>query len=165
MTLSLLAAALGGPVAGVIAPTLWVSAGAVYGPMEMKEIITVPVIFWSNLTALATTMALVGLAYRRVFERLGMPARLLAWAGIVIAFYLLTIPASTVPQYLLLGEPTADIIPALLYGYRTYLPQALFDIVVTSLIFVALPAAYTRPLWYEPRRSQHKSKTLLKQTA
>jgi hypothetical protein len=36
-----------------------------------------------------------------------------------------------------------------LYGYETYFPQAIFDIVITSLVFIALPARYTRPLWYE----------------
>jgi hypothetical protein len=164
-TLFLLAAALGGPLAGVIAAALLLIVGALYGPPQMKAIITVPVIFWSNLIGLGITLAPVGLAYRWVFERVPMPARLLAWAGIVTAFYLLTIPASTVPQYLLLGEATADIVPAVTYGYRSYVPQALFDIVVTSLIFVALPAAYTRPLWYEPRTSRRKSDAMLEEAA
>ena len=119
----------------------------------MKAILSDPVTFWSNLLAQGISIALVGFAYRLIFERLKMPVRLLAWAGIVIAYYLVSVPGSNIPQYLLHGEPASQILPAVVYGYKTYFPQAIFDIVITSLVFIALPSAYTRPRWYEPKKA------------
>ena len=148
VTLFLLAAALGGPLAGFIAPVLMLVISAWFGPPEILEIISVPAVFWSNLFASGTTVVLVSFAYRLIFERLKMPVRLLAWVGIIIAYYLLSIPASIIPQYLLLGDPPSEILPAVLYGYQTYFPQAIFDIFFTSLVFIALPIRYRRPLWY-----------------
>ena len=149
VTLFLLAAALGGPLTGAIAPASFVIISALFGPPEIKEIITIPTVFWSNLLALGTTVALVGFAYLLIFERLKMPAHLLAWAGIVIAYYFIGIPSSVIPQYFLLGDPTSEILPAVLYGYKIYIPQAIFDIFITSLVFIALPRRYRRPLWIE----------------
>ena len=151
VSLFLLAAALGGPLAGGIATVLWVIISAMFGPSEMKEIITIPAVFWSNLLALGISAALVGFAYRSIFERVKMPVRLLAWVGIIIAYYFISIPASIIPQYLLLGDSPSEILPAILYGYKTYIPQALFDIVFTSLIWIAMPVRYYRPLWIEPQ--------------
>ena len=147
VTLFLLAAALGGPLAGAIAPVLWVIITASFGSPEMKAILTIPAVFWSNLLALGTTVALVGFGYRLIFERVVMPARLLAWAAIVIAYYAISIPSSIIPQYYFLGDPASEILPAILATYKTYIPQAIFDIIFTSLVFIALPARYRRPLW------------------
>ena len=157
VTLFLLSAALGGPLAGAIAPAEMVIISALFGPPEMKDIITIPAVFWSNLLALGTTMALVGFAYRLIFERLKMPARLLAWAGIIIAYYFISIPASIIPQYYLLGDPPSEILPAVLGAYKTYIPQAIFDICFTSLVFIALPARYRRPLWYESKKAPEQN--------
>ena len=149
VALFLLSAALGGPLAGAIASMLMVTISALFGPPDMKEIITIPAVFWSNLFALGTAVALVGFAYSLIYERLKMPARLLAWAGIILAYYFISIPASIIPQYFLLGDPPSEILPAVLYGYETYIPQAIFDIFFTSLVFIALPRRYRRPIWIE----------------
>lgn len=150
MILLLLAAASGGPLAGAIASILLVIISALFGGPDAKAILNDPASFWSNVIALVITMALVSFAYRLTFERLKSPIRLLAWAGIVLAGYALLVPASTTPQYVLNGDPVSEILPAILYGYQTYLPQVVFDIIITCLVFIALPAAYARPLWYEP---------------
>ena len=42
VTLFLLAAALGGPLAGAIAPALWVTISALFGPPDMQAVITPP---------------------------------------------------------------------------------------------------------------------------
>lgn len=162
-TLLLLSASLGGPLAGVIAPMLFVAISALFGPPEMKEMLTIPGIFWPNLIALGTTMALVGFAYRLLFERLTLAIRLLAWAGVVLAYYVIIIPFSITPQYYLLGESTSEILPAIVDAYRTYFPQAIFDIVFTSLVLVALPTRYRRPLWIDRQAagpvSEHRGAT------
>jgi hypothetical protein len=147
MTLFLLAAALGGPMAGAIAPVLWAATAALFGPPEMKEILSEPVVFWSNTIVLGMLMVMVGIGYRLIFERVRMPIRLIPCAGFVIAVYfinpLLLIPA----QYYLLGG--VDALPAIIFSYKTYFPQEVFDIFFTSLVFVALPASFIRPLWVE----------------
>jgi len=150
-TLFLLAAALGGPLAGAIAAMIFVIISTLFGPPEMKEVLSDPATFWPNLLVVATTVALVGFGYRLIFERVKMPARLLAWAGIVVAYYVILIPLSVTPQYLLSGNPFYEILPAVLYGYESFAPQAIFDIVITSLVFIALPVRYVRPLWYEAK--------------
>lgn len=149
VTLLLLSAALGGPLAGIIASILMIIISALFGSPEMKAVITIPAVFWSNVLMLGTIETLAGFGYRFIFERLKMPARLLPWAGIVIVYYLLNSPISITLQYFLLRDPLSEILPAVLYSYQTYVPQVIFDIFITSLIFIALPARYLRPLWYE----------------
>jgi hypothetical protein len=122
---------------------------ALFGLPEMKAVIAIPSIFWSNVLALGMIEILIGYGYRFIFDRMKMPARLLPWAGIVIAYYLLSNPISITLQYFLLGDPLSEVLPAILYSYQTYIPQAIFDIFITSLIFIALPSRYLRPLWYE----------------
>lgn len=149
MTLLLLAAALGGPLAGIIASTLLITTSNFVGPLEMRAIISDPIIYWTNLLVIGMLMILVGIAYRSIFERVKMPTRLLFWAGIVIAVYIINSPANLILQYTYHGE--VGVLPAILSLYGIYTPQALFDIFFTSLIFIALPVRYTRPLWYLPK--------------
>jgi hypothetical protein len=157
VTLFLLAAALGGPLAGAIAPAFWVAISAWFGSPEMAAVISSPNTFWSNLIALGIMTALVGFAYRLIFERIKMPARLIGWAGIVIVYYLLALPASIIPQYFLSGDPISEVLPAVLAGYADYLPQVIFDIFFTCLVFIALPSRYRRPLWYEDKKTPDES--------
>jgi len=152
-TLLLLSAVLGGPLAGIVASTSMIIISALFGSLEMKEVITIPAVFWSNVLALGMIEILIGYGYRFIFERMKMPVRLLPWAGIVIAYYLLNSPISLTLQYFLLGDPLSEVLPAVLYSYQTYISQAIFDIFITSLIFIALPARYLRPLWYEKPRT------------
>jgi hypothetical protein len=98
-----------------------------------------------------TFVALVGYAYRLIFERVKMPARLLPWAGIVIAYYVLYLPANAGAQFYINGD--SDFLSAILGSYNAYIPQIFFDIFITSLVFIALPARYRRPLWYEPKKA------------
>lgn len=147
VTLLLLAAVFGGPLAGAIAPACFLTVSLWYGPAEMTAVLSEPAVFWTNLIVLGVLFALVGLAYRWLYEHVKMPLRLLPWAGIVIAIYILDSPIIITLQYFLVGG--VDPLPAILFSYRTYLPQVLFDVIVTSLVFVALPERYRRPLWIE----------------
>lgn len=147
MALFLLSAAIGGPLAGAITSTICVLFVAMFGAPDMKAVSSDPVVLWTNVVVMGTLVALIGFAYRLIFERVKMPARLLPWAGIVIAFYLLSSPINIGIQFTLNGE--AGILSAVLGSYKDYIPQALFDIFFTSLVFIALPARYRRPLWIE----------------
>jgi len=147
MTLLLLSAALGGPLAGAMATTLLITLSTWFGPPELQPVNDdAAVVFWTNLFVVGTLMVLVGLAYRWIYERVKMPARLLPWIGVVITVHLLNAPANLTLQFYLLHE--AGVLPAILGVYNVYVLQGIFDIIVTSLVFIALPSAYTRPLWY-----------------
>jgi len=151
MTLSLLASALGGPLAGVIASISLVIISNFYGPPEMQAIIYDPVSFWTNIFVLGMLMAFVGFAYRFIFERVKMPQRILWWVGIVILVHVVNIPANLILQHYFNNE--TGVLHAILSVFIIYVPQAFFDIFITSLVFIALPVRYTRPLWYEPGKT------------
>jgi len=146
MTILLLSAALGGPLAGALASTLFITITTLFGPPDMKAIMSDPVVMWSNLAVIGTLISMVGFAYRWIFERVKMPVRLLLWAGVIIAVYLINIPFNIILQFYFLHQ--ANMLPAIISTYRDYLPQAIFDIFITSLVFIALPVRLTRPLWY-----------------
>jgi len=148
MTLSLLASALGGPLSGVIASILLVIISNFYGPPEMQAIVFDPMSFWTNIFVLGMLMALVGFAYRFIFERVKMPQRILWWIGIVILVHVVNIPANLILQHYFNNE--TGVLPIILSVYKIYIPQAFFDICIASLVLIALPVRYTRPLWYEP---------------
>jgi uncharacterized membrane protein len=149
MALLLLAAALGGPIGGAVASVLLVTISTYFSPPEVKAIASDPVVYWTNLIVIALLMVLTAFAYRLIFQRVKMPARLLLWTGIVIAVYLINAPANIIPQFYFLDE--TGVLPAIVDVYKVYLPQEIFDIFFTSLFFVALPASFTRPLWYEQK--------------
>ena len=146
MTILLLSAALGGPLAGALAATLFIAITALFGPPDMKAIMSDPIVLWTNLIIIGILTIMVGFAYRWVFERMNMPTRLLLWAGVVIAVYLIIIPANILIQFYFFKA--AGVLPAIISTYQDYLPQAIFDIFITSLVFIALPVRFTRPLWY-----------------
>jgi hypothetical protein len=146
LALFLLSAALGGPLAGATTSTICVFFVAWFGPVDMKEILSNPVTLWSNVLVTGLLLALVGLAYRLIFERVKMPVRLLPWAGIVIAYYIFQSPILISIQFYISGG--VDLLSTILNSYGTYIPQAIFDICFTSLVFIALPARYRRPVWY-----------------
>lgn len=147
MTILLLSAALGGPLVGALASIIFITISALFGPPDMKAILSEPIVLWTNLAVIGTLTIMVGFAYRWIFERVKMPTRLLLWAGVVIAVYLINIPANILLQFYLLNE--TGVLPAIISTYQDYLPQAIFDIFITSLVFIALPVRFTRPLWYE----------------
>ena len=149
IVLFLLSASFGGPLAGFITPAISVIVIFFFGAPEYIEFLSRPNIFWTNLLVPGFVMVLVGLGYRLVFERVNMPARLLPWAAIVIAYYVIISPTILIFQYYFGGDNFATLPSAILSIYKDYIPQAIFDIFITSLIFIALPARYRRPLWYE----------------
>jgi len=150
-TIFLLAAAIGGPLAGAIASTICVTIAAFFGSPDLKAGLADPVVFWSNICVTGVFVALTGFAYRWLFEHVKMPARLLPWAGIVIAYYLLYLPANAGAQYYLGGE--SGLLSAILGSYNAYIPQVFFDIFFTSLVFIALPSSFAHPLWYEAKKA------------
>ena len=164
VVLFLLSSSIGGPLAGFITPAISVILITLFGMPEYKEILSRSNIFWTNLIVPGTVMALVGFGYRLVFERVKMPARLLPWAGIVIACYVIQTPTILSIQYYFGGDNFVTLPSAILASYQDYIPQVIFDIFVTSLIFIALPMRYTRPLWYEMKPASEKTVEFINST-
>lgn len=158
MTLILLSAALGGPIAGLITSTLFILIATFFGPPDMKAVLNDPINFWTNIIVTGIFAALVGFIYRFIFERNKLLTRLLLWAGTVIAFYLISSPFTIGIQFFLHGETGA--LPAILSSYRIFLPQAMFDIFFTSLVFIALPRRFNRPSWYVPEKAGNPKSTI-----
>ena len=150
MILSLLASALGGPLAGVITSILLVVISNFYGSPEMQAIAHDPAIFWTNMFVLGMLMIFVGFAYRFIFERIRMPQRLIWWIGIVFFVHVVNIPANLILQYYF--HSVTGVLPVIFSAYKIYIPQVFFDVFITSLVFIALPVRHSRPLWYEPMK-------------
>ena len=98
----------------------------------------------------------MGLAYKIiVFRYLEMPVRLVGWVVLVLAYYyVFVIPGFVIGQALFdsqgfikdYGAETSLVRAYATLG-RGALPEALLTTLVTTLVFVALPRKYRRPLW------------------
>ena len=93
-------------------------------------------------------MALIGIGYRAIFERMKIPARLLPWIVIILAHYALHPPILEFTQ-----TGRVNFIKSMIGGLDFYMVQILFDIFFTSLVFIALPASFAHPLWYEAKKA------------
>lgn len=98
----------------------------------------------------------VGFAYKKlVYERLRMPVMLLGWSGLVLTYYfVVVIPGFVIGLNLFcradyagsFGE-TASLLQAYASLGRGVVPEALLTTMITTLVMVALPKKYRRPLW------------------
>ena len=160
----LLAAAFGGPLAGVISGVVGILIAGFFGIPEIKAVVSDVVTLWSNVIAFGCiALPIVSLIYRLIFERLKMPLRLLAWAGcVIIGYYAVGLVVNMILQFLFRDfSPTSKAMFAafdnqwwqvLPVFFRSFLPQIVADIIITSLTFLGLPERYRRPLWYERKK-------------
>lgn len=90
----------------------------------------------------------MGFAYKKlVYERLQMPTRLLGWVGLIlIYYYVFVLPGFTIGLITFHGEttPFLELYTNLAGGV---IPEALLTTLITSLVMLALPEKYRRPLW------------------
>jgi hypothetical protein len=98
----------------------------------------------------------MGWGYKKlVFNRLQMPTMILGWAGLVLVFYfILAAPGFVIGQWLFYPDQYAVFYSegaSLVEVYMTLaqgvVPEALITTLITSLVIVALPRRYRRPLW------------------
>jgi len=144
-----LGAALTGPVGGLIIGILAGIGEAFIGaPAERIPL--------ASLLAHVAGGLWMGLAYKKlVFNRLQMPAFVLGWAAIVAIFYFVfAIPGFVIGQLLFYPEQYAAFYgegASLIEAYLTLspgvVPEVLITMTITSLVMVALPRRYRRPLW------------------
>lgn len=98
----------------------------------------------------------MGFAYKKlVFNRLKMPNLVFGWAGLVLVFYfVLAVPGFVIgqsvfypDQYTAFYGERASLLDAYLTLAKGVVPEALLTTLITSLVIVALPRRYRRPLW------------------
>ena len=86
-------------------------------------------------------------AYKRlVYERMKMPTRLAGWAMlIIIYYYIFVVPGFVIGLAAFYGE--AD--PISLFGAlaKGVITEVLITTAVTTIVMLALPPKYHRPLW------------------
>ena len=146
----LFAFALGGPLSALITVIIAVMAAALGGYPAIKDTYDIyPLLLIVNPLANIIAGVVCGLAYRFVYQRMKMPARLLPWVGIVAAYYIIVIWITEVGTRALI--PDAQLMSGFFEILRASSPQMLSDILITSVIWIVLPERYRRPLWYEPK--------------
>jgi hypothetical protein len=145
-----LAAAFGGPLAGFLTPFITFGICALFGYPELKALASDPLNFWTNIIVIGVAVAAQGFFYRLAYTHVKMPLRLVPWIGIVAFLYFFGTPLLVIVQFSLgMDYGTPSLWEAITTSVQGYLPQMLFDIVFTCLIWIALPKQYHRPLWYE----------------
>jgi hypothetical protein len=134
-------AALSGPVGGLV-------IGILAGLLEPGGLI------WASLLAHILGGLWMGFSYKLlVHNRLDMPALLGGWAALVLGYYyLFVIPGFVIGQaFFYPGRESVSDAPALVPAYtalaKGVVPEAVLTILVTTLVFYALPRRYRRPLW------------------
>ena len=152
--LYMLSAALGGPLAGFLTAEIDLISLVLVGSPDMKAYFSDPITFWTNSIGVGVSIALVGFAYRLIYQRFKMPMRLLLWIGIVIFYYIVAILFFTISYHFFGVQVQVELSLSEYYltTLKGFLPQLISDIVITSLIWIALPEHYRRPLWYEPKK-------------
>lgn len=135
-------AALTGPLGGLV---IGVLAG-------IKE----PGIPYAGLLAHVGGGVFVGWTYKKLLhDRLPMPWLLGGWAILVLVYYyVLVVPLFAIGQkhfyqaaFVAEYSPQASVWDAVAKLGSQALPEALFTALITTLILLALPARYRRPLW------------------
>lgn len=86
-------------------------------------------------------------AYKKfVYERMQMPSRLVGWALlIIIYYYLFVVPGFVIGLAVFYGE--ADPIGLYIALAKGVVAEMLIATTVTTLVMLALPQKYHRPLW------------------
>ncbi|MBI2954187.1 MAG: GAF domain-containing protein [Chloroflexi bacterium] len=135
-------AALTGPIGGVI-------VGILAGIRE-------PVVVLPSVIAHVLGGLWMGFAYRLlVYERLQTPRRFAGWAALVLAYYyLIVVPGFVIGQAITLPASALQISALWAFLRETYVtiavgatPEALLTATVTTLVLIAVPRKYHRPLW------------------
>lgn len=144
-----LGSAFTGPVGGVIVGVFAGIGEAFIGEPSAR-------IPWASLIAHVAGGLWMGWAYKKlVFNRLEMPRLVGGWAILVLIFYFaFAVPGFVIgqaifypAQYTAFYGAGTSILDAYLTLARGVVPEALITALVTSLVIIALPKRYRRPIW------------------
>ncbi len=149
-----LSAALGGPL-GALSEVVMITMINSFGPIGWREAIG-PALYWANvITEGVILLPLLSFGYQTIVKRFRMPVRLLPWAALIGAFYALDVVLIPFLQWLFEGKlPDRVLIDNIFSGYQSWIPQIISDVIITSLVLLALPETWRKPWWIK-----HESKS------
>jgi len=86
-------------------------------------------------------------AYKKlVYERMQMPSRLAGWGALILVYYyVFVVPGFVIGLATFYGE--ADPIGLYIALAKGVITEVLITITVTTLVMLALPQRYHKPLW------------------
>ena len=160
---NLIAAILGGPITVVIGNIIF----GIFGyTLVLSNAHPWPISFYLTLAdviAHIIPLVLVTFCYRFIYERAKRYDQakrnvivIASWVLISISYYFVLIPLQV--TFINLVNPGMLTFSDL---FRGTLPEILATTFITSLILLALPARYRRPLWYEPKQTPDRSGKIL----
>lgn len=147
----IMSAALGGPLGLLVANLLQESGIFIFflkNEVSSDQLWSMGILF-STADFFAHLFALLPVVYcyKLLHQRTKKPYTFLGgWVLIVVIYYGLLVFF----QYYLLGRLVPET-PPLSVLYQNNLPEFAVVAIVTTLIWVALPVRYRKPLWYETR--------------
>lgn len=135
--------ALTGPIGGIIVGV----ASSFYDPVPGMQLYVVLQHLIGGL--------LIGIIYKKlVYEKAAMPLFIIRWIILVFCYYYVFYIIVFSGAYLVDKEFFKILIhgnysfsDSLIYLYKSFFPEFLFTSIFTSLIFIALPQRYRKPLW------------------
>ena len=140
-----LGAALTGPL-GIVILAIFNFIGNLFSPLDA------PIsVFLADALAHAAAMLLFSIVYSKVIYKIKMPWRLVGWAaGIWVYYFVFMYPIGGIVFYWWLG-----MIPTPFYLFQNPpWAEIILTCIVTTLIMVALPKGYHRPVWYDEAKSK-----------
>lgn len=135
--------ALTGPVGGIIVGV----TSSLYDPLPGMQLYVIIQHLVGGL--------LLGLFYKKlVYEKSSMPFFVIRWIILVFSYYYIFYASVFTGTYFIdrelfriLVHGDYSFFDSLIYIYKSIFPEFLFTSVFTSLIFIALPNRYRKPLW------------------
>ncbi|KAF0151881.1 MAG: multi-sensor hybrid histidine kinase [Ignavibacteria bacterium] len=138
-----LGAAISGPVGGFI-------IGTISCLISPSEEIKFYIIFQHWVSAVW-----IGWAYKKlIFEKMKMPELILGWFFLILVYYFITyLPGYFITYFFfpnvyhsLVGGELPPV-ETLLKLFRGWVPEIIFTSIYTSLVIIALPNRFRKPLW------------------
>ena len=162
--LVVISAALGGPL-GLFAANflqelglhIYLLTGDFPGQRPLEVLISV-----ADFIAHAIALLAVAYCYKFLYQRAKKAYIFFpGWILITVIYYILLLPLQSLVHNLII--PDLLPLPMLVRGS---VPEFLMVLIISTLTFIALPARYRRPLWYEAKKApDQNSEVQRKRTA
>jgi len=150
-----LSAALGGPIASIVTIIFAYSIHSMLHPEYFPDLTSVYILLEDAVAHLSAMLMVVLVYTKLLYPRARKTGVFLAgWFLLVCAYYFLALlPLSVV--FLNLIDPGRNL--TYLAFARSFIPEVLGTALITTLIWLAAPVRYRRPLWIEPRNTPEHS--------
>jgi PAS domain S-box-containing protein len=101
------------------------------------------------------SIVFIGIAYKKLlYERYDMPLFSIVWLALILIYYFLSVEVMNSLYYFFypslyykLAGANISLLQSMLNNFLNYLPEIFLTAVITTLILIALPDKYRKPLW------------------